>query len=255
MADKDLGLSIQYPPPPAGQRLDDAYAAGKQARDWQQLRVDPAFAPAPAPGAGEQAGGGEAQASAASAAVTAFEEYRKQSVSDLLEGLGKALVPLPGEQKEGQNRLDVTMQGLKQAVIDGVMGLASAPFMAAGAAAGQGLENLSPEQAKKEILDADAAFTVRHLLSGAPDLKTLSKEQVAAMRQPMTMREAVETGVALGLPFIKGPVKGGARKLAASAVQAHTEAIEAMRGTVPGAAGRRSRFPAATRPGSTLPRP
>lgn len=232
MADKDLGLTIQYPPQPGPpQRLDDAYAAGKSARDWQQLLTDPTLNPQPAEGAGPAQGAGQGP-TAASAAMTAFEEYRKQSVSDLLEGLGKALVPLPGEQKEGQSRLDLTMNSLRQAIIDGALGMASAPMMAAGAGAGQGLENLSPEMAKKEVLSADAAFTLRHIMNGAPDLKTVPKETQAQWRQPMTLREAVETGVAMGLPFIKGPVKGGARKLAASAVEAHTQAMEAMRGTV-----------------------
>lgn len=216
MADpRPLDLTIQYPAP---QRLDDAYAAGKQARDWQQLRVDPTFAPAEPAQPEEKPG-------AVSAALTAFEEYRKEAVEALLQGLGQAIQPV-GVKEEQEGR----MQGLRRAVIEGVMGLASTPLMAAGAAAGQTAENLSPEMAAKEVLDSGAAFTLRHLLSGAPDLKTVPPETQAAWRQPMTLREVVETATALGLPFVKGPIKGGAMKV--GKILAEEQRLRPQRGSI-----------------------
>ena len=168
-------------------------------------------------------------------------ETAKGGWQNILQGLGQATVPLPGEGLPGQNDYEVRMQGLRKAVVDGVLQMGIAPFVGGGAVTGQTAENRFPELAQSEFLDSGAAFTVRHILKGMPAIETIPPDELAQMREPMTVREAIELATTAGLMMAAPSAVSAIKGKIAELPQAHAQAVEAARGVVklgaPGIAG------------------
>lgn len=143
-----------------------------------------------------------------------------------MQGLTKALVPQPG-QTPGDK-----LRAVRQFLIEGLMGVGMAPFVAAGAAGGQAFENVAPELARAEALPPGAAFTVRHLLAGAPGVETLPPEQLQALKAPMTWRELLETAATFGLPLAPKGVQAG--KAVAGRVKEQLPNLASERGSAYG---------------------
>lgn len=124
-------------------------------------------------------------------------EKRPMQPSMLIEGLkAGAASAYEGLKKidEGLGQLpESPAQGARKVLVEGLMPVVFSPLTAVMSSIGQTVENFTPEVANAELFDASAAFTVRHLLAGAPALSTIPPEQLKAMQQPMTVREAIET--------------------------------------------------------------
>jgi hypothetical protein len=169
---------------------------------------------------------GAAPEPAAATPAEGGAEKRPMLPGMFLEGLkaGAASV-VQGIQRvgEGLSRLPTEpAQGARQVLVEGLMPVLFSPLTAVFTSVGQSVENLAPEVANAELFDAEAGFTVRHLMAGAPAIVSMPPEQVKAMRQPMTVREAVETLgplVAPGLPQMGRVLKAGVAEVKAAGAQ------------------------------------
>lgn len=109
-------------------------------------------------------------------------------------------------QPEAGKPVPNSIEAMKKILLEGVMQLGLSPLTAAFGAAGQGLENLSPEVANATVADGFAAAGVRGLLSGKA-FKALSPEEQQAALAPLTVREFLESVGPLAALGAKGAVK------------------------------------------------
>jgi hypothetical protein len=130
--------------------------------------------------------------------VTAAFKAVGAGAQNTMQGLTELLLPKEGTEVAKQTPgefLDSKVQATRQTIIDGLVQIGAAPFIGMGAAAAQELENNWPELAKTQALDSGAAFTLRHIMSGAPAMNAMTQEQIQAMRQPMMVKELLDIAV------------------------------------------------------------
>jgi hypothetical protein len=124
----------------------------------------------------------------------------------------------------------LSMQGAKE-VFDGLMQVVISPLAGVAAGLGQQVENIPAARGamQAEFLAGGMngpAFTLRHLAMGAPDVKTLTPEQVEALSQPMTGREALEFALQMA------PLAGPGVKRAGEAVRLQAPTLRGERGAL-----------------------
>jgi hypothetical protein len=96
-------------------------------------------------------------------------------------------------------------------MFDGLMSMGLSPFVAAGAAGGQLLENENPGLAATQFATGQEALNYRAFLAMRAQ-KDLTPDERQAMSQPMTIREALETAVTLAGPALAMKAPGAVRK-------------------------------------------
>lgn len=200
-------LELSLTPEPGSETLDQAYSRRRLDDEWAALlREQATTGTGPEvrgePGKGTEEPAGDvtlpSRAPVTDAALTATLASVKDGILKAVEGLA-----ITG--------IEPSMTEAKRA-FEGLMQTAMSPLAGLAAGGGEALAGISPGLAESEFLAGPPAFTLRHLAMGAPDLATLPPEEVQAMRQPMTAREALELAIQMAPMGI-----GGAKKVAQTA--------------------------------------
>lgn len=120
-----------------------------------------------------------------------------EGAKNVLEGLSK-LTGLQA-QPQGKNYLARQMLAARQVLIEGLLNIGMAPFIAMGAEGGEALQETAPDAAESSFATGGAAAFIREMLGAGPIERT--PEAIAALHQPMTAREALEIAITLAVPF------------------------------------------------------
>ena len=223
----DPRLQLELRPVTPDTTLDADYAeAQAEARAMDSLREEQTMAlEAAGPTPQSTLPPAPEKPSAIAAGLEAGGRAAGEGVRAIIDGL-RALVrvgPSPTTasvlnlpKKQAGAALPDPMQATRQILMEGLIGLAFSPLVAAFGSAGQALENLTPETANAVIFEGGAAYTFNHLLAGAPAPKTITPEQAAGWKEPVTVRALLEAVGPLLAPAAVGPVAKGAKKVGAA---------------------------------------
>lgn len=249
MADKTLELTATYPAPETP-GIDYAYSEREREIRWRTMLLDPEINPAaeagPAGGTPEQVAAAgkagteaprepmtglplDAKPSPIAAGASAAFQAAGEGARSAMEGLTRTILTRP---QGGANTADEVARGLadkaggvRQFLMEGVMGALNVPLAGISAGLRQTIENDNPEALKAEVLDGGAAGFVRMVTGqGNP----LTEGKTAPINQPMTLGEAVDLAVMFSPMAI-----GGARK-AVEAGRIQGKNIKGQRGSMGG---------------------